>query len=224
MASPSLLEWIMGLLRDSDARANFSRDPAAALTAAGFTTSCGQEVEAARLALADNPCIQQVAGVSLPNDSTDTTDNGQVGGVSLPPGTDAADQITFIINNYTITTDGDRNATVTGDDNTVTTGDNNTVVSGDDNTVVSGDGNAVGDNNNVINGDGNNQNVGDQNQNSGTINNGIANQLINGDVLSNGGLIGGDVIGGDVIGGDVLSNILGGGILSPGGDQNILNN
>src|SRR5689334_9334250 len=107
MATPSLLEWIMGLLRDSDARTAFNRDPAAALTAAGFTTNCGQEVEAARLALADNPCIQQVGGVSLPED---TTTPGEVGGVSLPD--DAVDRITFIINNYTITTDGDRNATV----------------------------------------------------------------------------------------------------------------
>ena len=83
MATPSLLDWIMDLLRNDEAREAFSSNPQAALQSAGFSQVCGEDVADARTFVADTPGVQLVEDAFLPQDTDD-----------------AADNIRYIINNY----------------------------------------------------------------------------------------------------------------------------
>lgn len=84
MATPSLLDWIMDLLRNDEAREAFNSNPQAALQSAGFSQVCGEDVADARMFVADTPGVKQgVLGEFLPEETDD-----------------AADNIRYIINNY----------------------------------------------------------------------------------------------------------------------------
>lgn len=133
----SLLDWIMDLMRDGDAREAFNSNPQAAMASAGFTNVCGSDV---RPFLFDEPSIREVAGVEFPD----------VEG-------DGAPDIKYIINNYTIeapttssnnaidggnvidgpTDDGPETGPITGDGNTVTQEEANTTTQ-EDNDAESG--------------------------------------------------------------------------------------
>lgn len=133
----SLLDWIMDLMRDGDAREAFNSNPQAAMASAGFTNVCGSDV---RPFLFDEPSIREVAGVEFPD----------------VQGEDAPD-IKYIINNYTIeaptsssnnvidggnvidgpTDDGPETGPITGDGNTVTQEEANTTTQ-EDNDAESG--------------------------------------------------------------------------------------
>jgi hypothetical protein len=81
----SLLDWIIDLMRDGSAREAFNANPQAAMATAGFTNVCGSDVSDSKAFLFDNPAIQEVKGVDVPQDHS----------------TDAPDQIKYIVNNYT---------------------------------------------------------------------------------------------------------------------------
>jgi hypothetical protein len=57
MTTPSLLNWIMDLLRNDDARDAFHANPQAAMASAGFTAACADDVRDARAFIADNPHV-----------------------------------------------------------------------------------------------------------------------------------------------------------------------
>ncbi|MGQ0468118.1 MAG: IniB N-terminal domain-containing protein [Sporichthyaceae bacterium] len=56
----SLLDWITTLLKDSSAREAFQSDPKAAMSAAGMSSICGDDIRDARPFLLDNPSVKQV--------------------------------------------------------------------------------------------------------------------------------------------------------------------
>ncbi|HEX3829858.1 MAG TPA: IniB N-terminal domain-containing protein [Sporichthyaceae bacterium] len=58
----SLLDWIMHLLQNPEAREQFQANPQAAMASAGMSSVCGQDVRDARAFLLDNPNVQQVGG------------------------------------------------------------------------------------------------------------------------------------------------------------------
>jgi hypothetical protein len=80
----SLLDWIMNLLQDPEAREHFQANPQAAMASAGMSSVCGQDVRDARAFLLDNPNVHQVGG----GDTQDV--RGDAG----------HDHIHHIINNY----------------------------------------------------------------------------------------------------------------------------
>ncbi len=53
----SLLDWIMHLLQNPEAREHFQADPQGAMTSAGLGSVCGQDVRDARAFLLDNPNV-----------------------------------------------------------------------------------------------------------------------------------------------------------------------
>jgi hypothetical protein len=56
----SLLDWIVTLLKDTEAREAFQQDPKAAMSAAGMSSICGSDIRDARPFLLDNPSVKQV--------------------------------------------------------------------------------------------------------------------------------------------------------------------
>lgn len=56
----SLLDWIMTLIKDTEAREAFQADPKAAMSAAGMSSICGDDIRDARPFLLDNPSVKQV--------------------------------------------------------------------------------------------------------------------------------------------------------------------
>lgn len=56
----SLLDWIVTLLKDNEAREAFQSDPKAAMSAAGMSSICGNDIRDARPFLLDNPSVKQV--------------------------------------------------------------------------------------------------------------------------------------------------------------------
>jgi hypothetical protein len=56
----SLLDWIMHLLQNPEAREHFQADPQRAMTSAGLGSVCGQDVRDARAFLLDNPNVHQL--------------------------------------------------------------------------------------------------------------------------------------------------------------------
>ncbi|WP_019875020.1 IniB N-terminal domain-containing protein [Sporichthya polymorpha] len=124
----SLLDWIMDLMRDGGAREAFNTNPQLSMASAGFTNVCGADVADSRAFLFDNPSIREVGGVDRP-----ATDDA-----------DAAEQIRYIINNYTIEQPAAAGSNVTGPTTIVDTPGPNDV--DDQDTVVDGDGNTVSSN------------------------------------------------------------------------------
>src|SRR6476620_11837609 len=105
----SLLDWIIDLMRDGDAREAFNSNPQMSMASAGFTNMCGSDV---RPFIVDEPSIREVGGVSIPQGSNEP-------------------DVKYIVNNYTIT-----NPAVAGDSiNDVPGPNNDTTVNGDGNTV-----------------------------------------------------------------------------------------
>jgi hypothetical protein len=56
----SLLDWIMTLMKDTEAREAFQADPKGAMSAAGMSSICGSDIRDARPFLLDNPSVKQV--------------------------------------------------------------------------------------------------------------------------------------------------------------------
>ncbi len=56
----SLLDWIVTLLKDTEAREAFAADPKASMSAAGMSSICGSDIRDARPFLLDNPSVKQV--------------------------------------------------------------------------------------------------------------------------------------------------------------------
>lgn len=56
----SLLDWIVTLLKDTEAREAFQADPKGAMSAAGMSSICGSDIRDARPFLLDNPSVKQV--------------------------------------------------------------------------------------------------------------------------------------------------------------------
>ncbi|HUR74506.1 MAG TPA: IniB N-terminal domain-containing protein [Sporichthya sp.] len=145
MATP-LLDWIIDLMRNGDAREAFNSDPQAAMASAGFTNVCGGDI---RPFLMDEPSIREVGGVDLPH---------QVAGDSNPQ------EIKYIVNNYTIEApdsddvpddgpedDGPDGPEVNGDGNTVTDEHND---SSTDNSDDNSTGDSESEAKNIVPGDG----------------------------------------------------------------------
>jgi hypothetical protein len=88
MATPSLLDWIMDLLRNDGAREAFHSNPQAALQTAGFSQVCGEDVKDARTFVTDSPNVELVQDATLPE-------------VTAAADDDAVEQIRYIVNNYT---------------------------------------------------------------------------------------------------------------------------
>ena len=141
MATP-LLDWIIDLMRDEDAREAFNSNPQTAMATAGFTNVCGSDV---RPFLIDEPSIREVGGVDLP----------QVAGVDNPQ------EIKYIVNNYTIeapsssVSPAEGGPDINGDGNTVNdehsptdnsnNEDNSTDADSEADNIVTGDGSAGDD-------------------------------------------------------------------------------
>ena len=179
MASQSLLDFILNLLRDQDARQEFQNDPRGALEANGFDDLCAQDVADAL------PLVVDQSRVSV--DQGGSFDRSYDGGaptttVHLPPppapqplpGESDIDavvrQFEYITNTYVYNDSHDtvldnsvnQNVWANGDvfqtfdnDPVIASGDG-AVAAGDDidGIVTTGDGNVVGDGNQVSNGDG----------------------------------------------------------------------
>jgi urease gamma subunit len=144
----SMLDFLVNLMRDAEAREAFMDNPERVLTTAGFTTECGEDWADMTPFLADNPCV---------------SGGGDSGGG------DAITTIKKIVNNYNYNAgghgggnghnsadiDGNGNQVAQGEDNAVSdiTGDDNQVIQipGDDNVVQTGNDNiGVSGNDNVV--------------------------------------------------------------------------
>jgi hypothetical protein len=162
--STSLLDWILDLLRDPDARAAFLDDPEGYLNECGFHDVSADDVHDALTLISDN-------------DHHSHSDHG----VHYPPpphhydhDDDGANYLkSYVTNNYTIIeehetnidnsvhqnidTDGGDFSQVIDNDPVLATGDGAVAAGGDieDSTVTTGDGNVVGDNNQAVTGDDN---------------------------------------------------------------------
>ena len=168
-STTSLLDWILNLLRDPDARADFQADPRAYAKDNGFENLSSSDVYDALCLIGDN----QSASYDY-----------RGGGDHFPPPPhpshrgdgdgDAARYLNnYITNNYTSIDDRDTNVdssihqkidTDGGDfdqtidnDPVIASGDGSVAAGGDirDSTLTTGDGNVVGDNNQAVTGDDN---------------------------------------------------------------------
>ncbi|WP_028923391.1 IniB N-terminal domain-containing protein [Pseudonocardia acaciae] len=169
MADSTLLDWIMSLLRDPEARADFQADPQGYAADNGLANLSAADVHDALTLIADN----QSAGY----DHRHGGDNG----VHYPPprhpdhndGDGASYLNNYVTNNYTtiedhstnidnsvhqnIDTDGGDFDQVIDNDPVVASGDGSVASGGDirDSDITTGDGNVVGDGNQVVSGHGN---------------------------------------------------------------------
>jgi len=133
----SLLDWIIDLMRDGDAREAFNSNPQGAMATAGFTNVCGGDVQHA---IIDEPSIREVQGASLPPASTTPDIKYIVNNYTVQPGDVAAAGGTDTTNSNVIDTPGDTGPNVSdiGDNNTVTQDETHTVdqTTTDDHTVT----------------------------------------------------------------------------------------
>ncbi|HEY2204613.1 MAG TPA: IniB N-terminal domain-containing protein [Pseudonocardia sp.] len=160
--STSLLDWLLDLLRDPEARAAFQADPEGYLNQCGFNDVSSGDVHDALSLISDSDHSHSDHGVHYP-----------------PPhhsggGEDAAHYLNnYITNNYTVidqhdtnidnsvhqnidTHGGDFDQTIDNDP-VVASGDGAVAAGGDirDSTVTTGDRNVVGDDNHAVTGDDN---------------------------------------------------------------------
>jgi hypothetical protein len=167
-ASTSLLDWILSLLRDPEARAEFQSDPDGYASEHGFQDLSAADVHDALCLIADNSSASYDHKFSESND------------VHYPPphhtggGEDAPHYLShYITNNYKVIDQHDTNIDnsvhqnvdthggdfhqVIDNDPVVASGDHSVAAGGDirDSTVTSGDGNVVGDDNHAVTGDDN---------------------------------------------------------------------
>ncbi|MDT7683520.1 MAG: hypothetical protein QOG57_3830 [Pseudonocardiales bacterium] len=167
--STSLLDWIMDLFRDPEARAAFQEDPQGYAADHGFQDLSANDVYDSLCLIADS----QSSGYDYKG--------GGEGSVHYPPphhpdasGEDAGRYLNnYITNNYqvieknetnidnsvhqNIDTDGGDFSQVIDNDPVVASGDGAVAAGGDirDSTVTTGDGNVVGDDNQAVTGDDN---------------------------------------------------------------------
>lgn len=166
----SLLEFILNLLRDSNAKTAFIADPEKALADAGLGDVCGNDVADAMSYVAE---YHPVTFVGNRDDDHRNTDISQHGGNSHnshgyqpDPHTTAVHQLEYVTNNYTYTEKHDTvidesvNQTIWNegtliqsfDDHSVTATDHSVAAGRDiDGNVATGDDNIVGDGNDVGN-------------------------------------------------------------------------
>jgi len=160
--STSLLDWLLDLLRDPDARAAFLRDPDGYLNECGFHDVSSADVHDALSVISDNDHSSNHHGVHYPPPSHDY-DGGSASHYLN----------SYITNNYTtieehntnidnsvhqnIDTDGGDFHQVIDNDPVVASGDGAVAAGGDirDSTVTTGSGNVVGNHNQAVTGDGN---------------------------------------------------------------------
>lgn len=164
----SLLDWILELFRDPEARADFQKDPEGYAADHGFANLSASDVNDALCLIADNQSASY--------------DHGGGHGVHYPPpppprgdhDDDGASYLkNYVTNNYTtieknetnidnsvhqdIDTDGGDFDQTIDNDPVVASGDGAVAAGGDieDSTVTTGDGNVVGDDNQAVTGDDN---------------------------------------------------------------------
>jgi hypothetical protein len=160
--STSLLDWLLDLLRDPDARAAFLRDPDGYLNECGFHDVSSADVHDTLSLISENDYSNNHHGVHYPPPSHDY--HGGSAGHYLN---------SYITNNYTtieehntnidnsvhqdIDTHGGDFDQVIDNDPVVASGDGAVAAGGDirDSTLTSGNGNVVGDGNHAVTGDGN---------------------------------------------------------------------
>jgi hypothetical protein len=164
--SSSLLDWILSLLRDPEARADFSADPHGYAADQGFDNLSADDVRDALTLIADN----QSSGYDH--------HGGHATHMPPPPSThqdgDGATYLNnYVTNNYTTVEDHETNIDNSIHQNIDTDGgdfhqviDNDPVVASgegavatgrdiEDSTITNGDGNVIGDGNQVVTGDDN---------------------------------------------------------------------
>jgi hypothetical protein len=161
MSETSLLEWILSLLRDPDARADFLDDPKGYAADHGFEHLSSADVYDALHLIADDSDSYHHHGHHYPppHDYHHDSDDG------------SHYLRNYITNNYTtieehntyldnsvhqdIDTHGGDFHQVIDNDPVIASGDHAVAAGGDirDSTITSGDGNVVGDHNNAVTGD-----------------------------------------------------------------------
>ncbi len=163
----TLLDFILNLLRDSNAKAAFVADPEKALADAGLSNVCSEDVSDAMTYVAEYHPIAPVGHREYNVSSTNVSH--QSGGNYHPhpePHATAVQQLEYITNNYSYVDDHDtvidksvnQNIWNDGvlnqrfDDHSVTATDHSVAAGRDiDGNVANGDGNLVGDGNDVGN-------------------------------------------------------------------------
>jgi hypothetical protein len=170
MADQSLWEFLLNLLSDPEARAEFNEDPEGTLRDAGFEDVSPHDLkdaidlvndqsdvtyEAPEVTNDDVTAKEYIQTVvnNVENNSYTEIDNS----TSIEAGGDVS--IDNSVDDHSIY--GDGNTSIDGDisDSNVATGEDS--IAGEDNVSVDGDGNAVGEGNTTVNGDGDNTFVGD---------------------------------------------------------------
>lgn len=174
MADQSLWEFLLNLLSDPEARAEFNADPEGTLREAGFEDVSPHDLKDAIDLVNDQSDVHYDAPEVSNDDVTakeyiqtvinnvenhNYVDNSYYSDSST--NIEAGGDVT-IDNSYDYTDnsiDGDGNIVGEFEDSNIATGENS--IAGSGNTSVSGDGNNVGDGNTAINGDGDNTVIGD---------------------------------------------------------------
>lgn len=90
MTLTEIIDFLVGLLSDDNARAEFEQDPQGALEQAGLAGVSGQDVRDARLQLADDGAVR-------------ATDDGS--GSSYPGGDDPVQEINYTTRHYAVDSD-----------------------------------------------------------------------------------------------------------------------
>lgn len=173
----SLLDFILNLLRDSDAKAAFVANPDQALANAGLSDVCSQDISDAMSYVSEYHPVAYIGDrdYHVGNPSSDHPDNSWRPDNHRPdhdwrpdpdPHVAAVQQLEYISNNYSYTDShdtlidksvsqsiwNDGNLTQRFDDHSVTATDHSVAVGGDLNgDVANGDHNVVGDGNTVGN-------------------------------------------------------------------------
>lgn len=106
MTTPSLLNWIMDLLRNDHAREAFQANPQAAMASAGLTASCGQDVKDATPFIVDHPGVKW---------SQHEDHNHHAMQHHHHDDDDAVKHIQHIVNNYTYNIENNYDIDVDGD-------------------------------------------------------------------------------------------------------------
>jgi hypothetical protein len=165
MSDTNLLEWILSLLRDPEARADFLADPNGYANDHGFSNLSSADVHDALCLASDNDHAHSDHGVHYPAPKHyDHNSDDHDGSHYLR---------NYITNNYTqidehntyvddsvhqnIDTDGGDFHQTIDNDPVIASGDGAVAAGGDirDSTVTTGDGNVVGDGNHAVTGDNN---------------------------------------------------------------------
>ncbi len=174
--STSLLDWLLDLLRDPEAREAFERDPQGYLNDCGFHDVSGRDIHEALTLISDDDDRHGSHGHHYPppreyhhGDGPDTVLKNYV----TNNYTTIEDHSTNIDNSVhqDIDTHGGDFSQVIDNDPVVASGDGSVAAGGDirDSTLTTGNGNVVGDNNQAVTGDGNTSSFGSGDANNTDI-------------------------------------------------------